>query len=650
MTEYGRGPGSEPWHPEDPLYGDSGWGGQAADGQSAYDGGQPQHYPQQQAQQGDWGQGQQQYPPQGQPGQYQDQQQFQQGQQFQGQQQYGDQGQQQFNGQGQQRYPGQGQQQYGNQGQQQYPGQGQQQYGNQGQQQYPGQGQQQYGGNQGQQQYPGQGQQQYPGQGQQQYPGQGQQQYGDQGQQQYPDGGNTGAQSQVPYAADPADPYAGQYTGEQPDFYGTPDAYPPPEPPARRRAEPEPEPDWDPGPDQGEHAFFAGGDDDDDDDFDDDDDPKKGRGRGDRKGGGGGTGKKKRRSGFACLVVVLVFGGGLAGAGVFGYHYYQNRFGSAPDFAGEGSGQVAVIIAKGEGGYVIGQKLKALGVVKSVDAFVSAQQKNPKGKSIQAGAYLLRKEMSAASAVELMLDPKSQNNVTVPPGFRNVQVYAAIDKKLGLADGTTSGVAKKEYKSLGLPSWANSNKDIKDPLEGFLYPLTYPAAKGMKPETVLKGMVAQANKKYAAMGLVAKAKALKLDNPLQVVTVASLVQAEGKTHDDYRKMAEVVYNRLKSTNTETNRKLQFDSTFNYLKGQSKIRISSSEINSNPDPYNTYTHAGLPPGPIGNPGDEAFRAVFNPTKDGWLYFVATDGQNNTEFAKTLAQFQKLKDQFNASSGN
>ncbi|MEU6276167.1 endolytic transglycosylase MltG [Streptomyces populi] len=612
MTEYGRGPGSEPWNPEDPLYGDVGWGGQAADGRSAYDGGQPQHYPQQQ---GDWGQGQQ----------------------YQGQQQYAQQGQ---HGQypGQQQYQGQ---QF--QGQQQYPGQGQQQY--------PGQGQQQYA----QQQYPGQGQQ-YPGQGEQQYPGQGQQQYSGQGQQQYADGG-TGAQPQVPYTADPADPYAGQYTGEQPDLYNTPDAYPPPEPPARRGAEPEPEPepDWDPGPDQGEHAFFAG-DDDEEDDFDeDDDDPKGRRGRGDRKERGGGkergSGKgKKSRNGFACLVVVLVFGGGIAGAGYFGYQYYQNRFSSAPDFTGEGSGQVAVQISKGDVGYVIGQKLKAAGVVKSVDAFVSAQAENPKGKSIQEGAYILRKGMSAKSAVALMLDPKSQNNVTVPPGFRNAQVYEAIDTKLGLAKGTTSAVAKKKYKTLGLPSWANGNKEIKDPLEGFLYPLTYPAAKGMKPETVLKSMVAQANKRYTAMGLVAKAKELKLDDPLQVVTVASLVQAEGKTHDDYRKMAEVVYNRLKSTNTETNQKLQFDSTFNYLKGQSKINISESEINSNPDPYNTYYHRGLPPGPIGNPGDDAFRAVFNPTKDGWMYFVATDGQNNTEFAKTLAEFEKLKDKFNASSGN
>jgi len=147
-----------------------------------------------------------------------------------------------------------------------------------------------------------------------------------------------------------------------------------------------------------------------------------------------------------------------------------------------------------------------------------------------------------------------------------------------------------------------------------------------------------------------RAKELNLQNPLQVVTVASLVQAEGKTHDDFRKMAEVVYNRLKTTNTETNRLLQFDSTFNYLKGQSNIHISESEINSNKDPYNTYTRKGLPPGPIGNPGDDALKATLNPTSDGWVYFVATDGQSNTEFAKTYAEFQKLKDKFNESSGN
>ncbi|GAB1330734.1 endolytic transglycosylase MltG [Streptomyces sennicomposti] len=585
MTEYGRGPGSEPWHPEDPLYGDGGWGGQQGhpDPQSPY-GGLPQHHPQHAQQQhpqqyGDWSQG-------GQPG-------------------YGEQ------------YP----QHYDPQGGQQQP----QHHGHQDRHQYD----PQYGA-----------------------------QLQDQHQQGGWDGGAGQQQPQPPYVTDPVDPYGQQavaYGAEQPDLYGTPEAYPPPEPPGRRSADPEPRRDWDPDPEgerEEDHVFFAGGGDDEDDDAPGADQRAAGRGRADRKGRGGKTKSgKKRRNGCACLVVVLVFGGGAAGVGYYGYQFYQNRFGAAPDYAGDGTGEtVTVEIPQGAGGYDIGRALKKAGVVKSVDAFVAAQSHNPQGKQIQAGAYLLKKQMSAASAVAMMLDPTSQSSVLVKPGERNSEVYKAIDKQLDLSAGTTKNIAAKQYKSLGLPSWADDNGQIMDPLEGFLYPGTYPAAKGMKPEAVLRDMVKQADQAYSRYDVVAKAKEFDLANPLEFVTVASLVQAEGKTHDDFRAMAEVIYNRLKPTNTETNQKLQFDSTFNYLMGQSKIHISEKEINSNQNPYNTYTHKGLPPGPIGNPGDDALKAALNPTDEGWLYFVATDGMNKTEFAKNLADFNKLKDKFNASSGH
>ncbi|AIJ16947.1 endolytic transglycosylase MltG [Streptomyces violaceoruber] len=582
MTEYGRGPGSEPWHPEDPLYGDGGWGGQQAQaGQQSPYGGQPQQYPEQQAQQGygDWSNG--------------------------GQASYGD---------GQPQYD-----QYAHQ----HP---EPQYDPYGQQQYD------------QHQY---GQQQYD----QQYAPQAQPQQG------YDNGGwGGGAHPQAQYPADPSDPYgqqAGGYGAEQPDFYGTPEAYPPPEPPTRRRAEPEPQrTDWDPGPDEGEHAFFAGGDADGDDDA-----PGDGReSREERRTRGGGK-PKKRRSGCACLVVCLVLGGGVAGIGYFGYQFYQDRFGAAPDFAGGGNGeQVTVTIPKGAGGSTIGQELKRQGVVKSVDAFISAQQSNPRGKSIQDGVYTLQKEMSAESAVELLLSPKSRSNLIIAEGRRNADVYKLIDKRLEVKAGTTAEVAKSEYKSLGLPDWALNHKDVKDPLEGFLYPSSYSAAKGQKPADVLKQMVARANEQYEKIGLEQKAEGLGLEGPWELLTAASLVQAEGKTHEDFRKMAEVIYNRLKTDNTETNQKLQFDSTFNYLMGQSKIHISESEINTNPDPYNTYYHRGLPPGPISNPGEEALQAALNPTEEGWIYFVATDGVKKTEFAKTHDEFLKLKDKFDASSGN
>ncbi|WP_177235646.1 endolytic transglycosylase MltG [Streptomyces sp. MUSC 14] len=549
MTEYGRGQGSEPWHPHDPLYGDGGWGGQQPhDGSQPY-GGQPQHYPQQPQQQyGDWSQGQQ---------------------------------------------PGYG---HG---------------------QYP----------------------YYDEQGQQQYAGHAQQQYQQQGA-----WDATGAHGQVPYTPDPGDPYGrqpGAYGGEQPDLYGTDDAYPPPEPPGRRRPELDPELDPEAVPEEETHPFFTGADDDDDDEHElADRSTKRGKGKKPAKG-------KKRRTGCACMVVVLVFGGGLGGVGYYGYKFYQNRFGTAPDYAGSGNGeQITVVIPKGAGGWTIGDKLKEAGVVESAAAFVSAMQANPDGKTLQDGVYTLQKHMSAASAVQLMLSPKSRSNLIIAEGLRNTAVYNLIDARLGVAAGTTAGIAKKEYKQLGLPAWALNHANLKDPLEGFLYPSSYAVTKGQKPEDVLKSMVSQASAKYQELGLADKAKALGLDSPWQLLTVASLAQAEGTSHDDFRKMAEVVYNRLQPENPQTYGRLEFDSTYNYVKNQSKIDLSVTELRKYDNPYNTYFVKGLPPGPIDNPGEEAIQGALNPTHDGWYYFISMDGKTS-QFTKTLAEHEKLVNEWNAS---
>ncbi|MFG3528221.1 endolytic transglycosylase MltG [Streptomyces sp. NPDC047917] len=602
MTEYGRGPGSEPWHPEDPLYGDQGRGGQQSPhGQSQY-GGQQQPYPhdpyaQQPQQQDPYAQQPQAQDPYAQQQDPYTQQQDPYAQQPQAQDPYAQQHYQQQSGYGVPQDP------HAQQPQPQQP--------------------------------------------------------------QYDNGGwGTGQQpAAMPYEAQPAaDPYGGQGGyGETQDYYGTPEAYPPPQPPGRREAAPQQAPtqtpDWDPEVQPEEtHPFFTGADADADGDRDDgdgkdddhDDDPRESR-RGSRGGNERrGKGKKKSRNGCACLVVSLVLVGGLGGASYFGYSYWKDKFGAAPDYAGSGSGSVEVEIPKGAFGYDIGNILKKQGVVKSVDAFVSAQSENPKGKSIQAGVYLLHSKMSAAEAVKMMVDPTSQNLLVIPEGRRNVQIYELVDKKLDLKAGTTEGIAKSDASDLGLPDWASKNKDIKDPLEGFLYPAAYPVTKETKPEAILKKMVARSNEEYKKLDLEGMAKKYKLDGPWQVLTVASLVQAEGLTHDDFRKMAEVVYNRLKPDNIATNRKLQFDSAFNYLKKQSKIKISSNEILTNPDPYNTYYHAGLPPGPISNPGDEALRATLSPTSDGWMYFISLDGKK-TEFTKTAAEHDKLNDKFKEKHG-
>ena len=590
-------------------------------------------------------------------------------------------GQAPYGGQPQQHYPQQTQEQYGGEQdayQEQYapqqyngpqqggpahgvPQQGGPQQGGQPQQHYPqqyGQQPQQY--NDPQQRYGGGPQynapQQYGGRPQYNEPQYTDPQYNDP---QSNGGWDTGQHTAVSYGQNTPDPYDATQGGydQNGDYYGAPEAYQQPpqqfqpqqQPPVRRESVPgprsEPQSEWDAEPQEEKHPFFTGEDGPGDSRYDDDEDEDGSRGGGDRRG----KTKKKGRSGRACLVLAVVFVGAVGGVGYVGYNVYQDRFGPPPDYAGSGTGTVQVVIPDGAAGAEMARILLKSGVVKSQGAFVEAQGKNPKGNSIQAGVYTLNKGMSAELAVEKMLDPGSRNALIIPEGRRNADIYLMIDKQLDLKAGTTKSVAVSQTDKLGLPAWATNHAHLKDPLEGFLYPASYPVAKGTKPEAVLKQMVARANSEYGKLDLEANAKKFDLDGPWQMITVASLVQAEGKTHDDFRKMAEVVYNRLKTTNTETNQKLQFDSTFNYLKGQSKIDISSSEINSNPDLYNTYVHTGLPPGPIGNPGSDALAAALNPTSDGWIYFVATDGADKTEFAKTNAEFQKLLDKFNTRKG-
>ncbi|MFE2975923.1 endolytic transglycosylase MltG [Streptomyces sp. NPDC059258] len=579
MTEYGRGPGSEPWHPEDPLYGDQGWEGrQAAHGQGQY-GDQQQSYPQDPyAQQHQNHQQHHQYP---------------------------------------QQQPYDQHQQYGQQHQNH-----QQQYGTPQQDPYA----------------------QQPG-----------------AQPQYNGGWDTGRQAAMPYGAEPQDPYAqhsGGYDASQ-DYYGTPEAYPPPQPPGRRDAAPEQHPqqqastDWDPDQPQEEtHPFFTGADEpagreprDDDDDPDDDGSRSSRRDRdgGERRGGKGK--KKKSRSGCACLVVSVVLVGGLGGVGYAGYTFWKKQFGAPADYAGSGTGeQVEVEIPEGAFGYDIANILRKQGVIKSSDAFVAAQNDNPKGKLLQAGVYLLNKEMSAASAVELMLDPKSQNAFVIPEGTRNVTVYGEIDKRLGLKKGTTAQVAKTKAESLGLPDWADDNPDVKDPLEGFLYPAAYPVAKGSKPEDALKRMVARANKEYGKLGLEASAKKLGLKTPWELITVASLVQVEGKYKHDFDKVARVVYNRLKPGNMETVGRLEFDSTVNYIKGQSTLDIGAvDDLRKIDDPYNTYKIIGLPSGPISNPGADALHSAMNPTPGPWYYFVSIN-EDKTVFAETNEEHEKNRREY------
>ncbi|WP_405010390.1 endolytic transglycosylase MltG [Kitasatospora sp. NBC_01539] len=575
-----------------------------------------------------------------------------------------------------------GQQQYGQQGYPQQP-QGQQGYPQQpsyGQQGYPQQAQQQapMPQQQGWQQQPGYGQQPqqqgYAGQqaGQQTgswqqvpqggpgFPQQATQQQGQQMPQQMPQQGypqqarmpQQGFPQQTPQqqgGQQPFGPQAGQPTGQQPGRPYPPQARTPqagtPVPPPRR-AQPRPA---GPGPDgidwEAEAAALDGPavtepeDDWADDWTDDADDARAGD---DPKGDGffadeadpsrdaerkrKEKGKKAgRRNRGACLVVALVLLGGMGGAGWWGYGVYQTHFGPPPDYVGTGTGSVHVEITAGSSGAAMGSTLVKSGVVKSVDAFVTAFNKNAKAGTIQPGFYTMARQMSGTEAVKFLVDSAGGNFLILPEGLRATDIYTRIDAKLKLASGATATVAKDQLGSLGLPAWANGN------IEGFLFPTRYPISNGMKPEDLLKQMVSTAVKRYDDLGLEEGAKKLNLKSAYEVITEASILQAEGNNGEDFGKMARAMYNRLNTNATQ--HRLGLDTTLQYQLGRKQL--SEKEIRDGSLKYNSYINPGLPPTPIGNPGEGAIRAVLDPTPGDWVFWLAISPEE-TKFAATGAE--------------
>ncbi|NYI04998.1 endolytic transglycosylase MltG [Allostreptomyces psammosilenae] len=350
--------------------------------------------------------------------------------------------------------------------------------------------------------------------------------------------------------------------------------------------------------------------------------------------------KKKRGGGCAVFVALVVVLGGVGAGGWWGYTMLRDRFAAnepPADFTGEGTGEVAVEVPEGAGATQIAALLLDAGVIASQQAFINEAYARPDDAArIQPGVYPMRQEMSAQAAMDLMIDPANANRLTVPEGMRATAVYALIDGKLELAEGTTEQVA--EEADLGLPEWAEGN------VEGFLFPSTYNVGEDTTPEQLLTEMVDQAEQQFEALGLVDQAEELGY-TPHELLTIASLVQAEGKTSEDFGKVARVIYNRLLPDNTETNGYLEFDSTYNYAMNQSTLNLDPEVLRNTDHEYNTYYYTGLPPGPISNPGAPAIEAALNPTPGDWYYFVSVT-EDDTRFSETYEEHQQHVQEFNA----
>lgn len=347
-----------------------------------------------------------------------------------------------------------------------------------------------------------------------------------------------------------------------------------------------------------------------------------------------------KRSGAAVWIAILVVIGLIVGAGAVAYAMFLKP---PPDYEGSGTGTVIVKINPGDSIPAIANTLASKDVVKSADAFVRAASDDPKAKSIQAGVYKMKLQMSAQAALDLLTNPNSKSGVVqVTEGMR-------ANKIAQLASDAT-GVPLPEFEkvianpsNIGLPSWSNNH------IEGFLFPATYDFEPKTSPTVVFKAMVTKF-KEYAASINLERQAAASGQSPYDVLKVASILEAESRPAD-FAKVARVIDNRIACTLPACKAeyiqgRLQMDSTINYAQNTSDLNLSKAELSAD-GPYNTYKNKGLPPTPIGNPGAEAIEAALNPAPGNWLYFVSDQGFS--DFSDTFAQHKVAEEKWRASKG-
>ena len=331
----------------------------------------------------------------------------------------------------------------------------------------------------------------------------------------------------------------------------------------------------------------------------------------------------------AAVVVVALIGFGLMTV----VRWATNK----PDYTGSGHGRVTVQINAGDSVTQVGERLASAGVVRSAGAFVDAAGNDPAGGDIRPGTYRMRLQMSAANALDLLLDPASRiaSRVLIPEGLRVDQTLPILSQATRVQLKDLQALVARPA-GLGLPAFAHGNA------EGFLFPATYDIDPGSDATSVLVQMVRRFDQAETDTGLLQRANAVHL-TPYQVLIVASIVQAEGRTQD-FPKIARAILNRL-----DRGMRLQLNSTVNYVLRNNKLNLSLTDIAVR-SPYNTYLVNGLPPGPIDSPGEDAINAVLAPAPGPWLYWVTVDPSTGlTRFTDSYAQFLQYKAELKANGG-
>lgn len=334
------------------------------------------------------------------------------------------------------------------------------------------------------------------------------------------------------------------------------------------------------------------------------------------------------KSAFAVLLSLSVLVGGGVFVSIKAYDAWY-AFRTVEDYIGEGKDDIEVNIPTGSSLSAIGGILSSADVIKTARAFDTATSEEPNANKIQAGKYKLKTQLPASKALSMLLDSSNliRIKMTLQEGLTLKQAVPIMAKAAGLSEAQINNALKDPTK-LGLPQWANKR------VEGFVFPETYELPQNATANQVINLTTTQFSKVSASINFVNRAATNDV-TAMQALTIASIIEAEVHQTENQAKVSRVIYNRLAK-----GMPLQMDSTVHYAVGKSGSVTTTDQERATKSVYNTYIHKGLPPGPIGSPGQTAMEAALSPEQGDWLYFVTVNlDTGETLFASTDAAHQE-----------
>lgn len=289
------------------------------------------------------------------------------------------------------------------------------------------------------------------------------------------------------------------------------------------------------------------------------------------------------------------------------------------------------VVKDGEGVQSIAERLQAAGIIDGRLTFIVHTFRTGQYKKFQVGEYSLSGKFSMAEIADRFVSGKVVPvgvRVTFPEGWTMKEMAERLTTN-GLAGADFLAIAEKPF-----PKWRERFPFLKDlpvgaSLEGYLFPDTYIFPAQATGELIVNELLKNFGEKaepVISKKLISDGSSVKLYSLHEVLTLASIVEKEGRTESDRKNISDVFRKRL-----AIGQALQSDATINYIYGTAKDQPTLEDLKST-SPYNTYVRSGLPPGPIGNPSLMSIEAVLYPTANPYFYFLIDLKTRITYFAE------------------